>query len=233
MNESERLAGIAALIGEPARADILLTLAGGQAYTASELAHAASVSRQTASSHLAKLTDGGLLRVLAQGRHRYYRLAGPEIGAVLAALGTLAADRPQPKRPKVRIDGAIRAARTCYGHFAGGLGVALTRAMLTRRYLVPEDADFHLTAAGEVAMARDFGIEIGALHQRRRSFARQCLDWSEREPHLAGALGDAVASSCFTRGWVARGEGRVVRVTERGRAALGERLTVNLSATAS
>ena len=189
----------------------------GRALTATELSYVAGVTPQTTSAHLAKLMDGGLIAMAAQGRHRYYRLAGPDVARLLESIMVIAGGRPS--RPKVRSRSAeqIRAARTCYDHFAGRLGVGLTQAMLARGYLEDRDPDFALTAAGRTFLDR-FGIDTAAASRPRRAFARQCLDWSERTPHLAGALGAALAAHCFESGLVRRHKGgRGVTVTEAGR----------------
>lgn len=217
MNAGPNVAEIAALIGDPARANIMTALSGGEALTATELAYAAGVTPQTTSAHLAKLVAGGLLAVAAQGRHRYFRLAGQEVAHLLETMMVVAADRAPPKRRLGRRTAAIRDGRTCYDHLAGRLGVALTDALLEKRWLAPTEKDFRVTEAG-IAGLTAFGIDLAAVRDKRRAFARQCLDWSERRPHLAGALGAAVAGRCFDLGWIRRArEGRGVEVTGPGR----------------
>ena len=222
MNAGPDIAEIAALIGDPARANILTALMDGRALTATELSHRAGVSPQTTSGHLHKLAAAGLLGLAKQGRHRYYRLASPAVAQAIEALFIVAAAAPKPKRLPTKADGAIRFARTCYDHFAGWLGVALTDAMVARGYLAPEGENFRVTPAGERFLAR-LDIDVGTARRARRAFACQCLDWSERRPHLAGALGAALAASCFARGWVVRATGtRGVVLTRAGRRALTE-----------
>ncbi|MDJ0949267.1 MAG: helix-turn-helix transcriptional regulator [Alphaproteobacteria bacterium] len=228
MNAAPNFADIAALMGDPARAAILSALTAGRALTATELSLEAGVTPQTTSSHLAKLTDAGLLRVARQGRHRYYRLAGPEVAQLLEGLMVMAGGRPQRPRARNPKMDAVRQARTCYDHFAGRLGVGLTRALVDGGLLEAIGDDFELTLAGEDRMGA-FGLDLPALRRQRRAFARQCLDWSEREPHLAGALGAGVADRCFALGWVARPRpGRAVTVTERGRRGLQKAFSLRL-----
>jgi len=228
MNTGSEIAEVAALIGDPARANILMALADGRALTATELALAAGVSPQTTSGHLAKLTEAHLLAVAAQGRHRYYRIAGPAVGHALESLMTLAVTGLAPKRLPSKQDDAIRAARTCYDHLAGRLGVALADRLIEAGYLMPVDADFRVTRRGE-AFLRTLGVDIAAARRQRRAFARQCIDWSERRPHVAGALGAALADRFFERGWITRvRDGRAVTVTPTGRRALKSTLDIRL-----
>jgi DNA-binding transcriptional ArsR family regulator len=228
MNAEPNIAEVAALIGDPARANILTALMDGRSLTASELAYRAHVTPQTTSHHLARLNAAGLIGEERQGRHRYYRLAGPEVGEILEAIIVVAVEsRPKPRQTK-EID-AIRKARVCYDHLAGRLGVELTQAMIARRFLQRRDRDFHLTGAGEKFLAA-LGIELDEVRSQRRAFARVCLDWSERRPHLAGALGAALAARCFALGWLKRTkDDRSVHLTEAGRKALSERFAVTLA----
>jgi DNA-binding transcriptional ArsR family regulator len=230
MNTGSELAEVAALIGDPARANILMALVDGRALTATELSLMAGVSPQTTSGHLAKLTAAQLLSVAAQGRHRYYRLAGPAVGVALESLMTLASSGLKPKRLPSKMDAAIRDARTCYDHLAGRLGVALADRLIERGHLEPLDADFRVTQGGEAFLIR-LGIDLDAARRQRRAFARQCIDWSERRPHVAGALGAALADRFFERGWIARQrDGRAVTVTPAGKRALKAQLGIRLNA---
>jgi len=211
------LAEVAALIGSPARANVLTALLDGQALTAKELAHAGRVSPQTTSGHLAKLTEARLLVLDKQGRHSYYRLASPLIGRMLEAIMAVAADGPPRYRPRWQGDEALRTARTCYDHLAGRLGVALADALVEHRHVVLSEDGGVVTAAGEAFFVA-FGIGIGGIAHARRAFCRPCLDWSERRPHLAGALGAALAARCFERGWLERvRDTRAVRIPAAGR----------------
>ncbi|MFN4275738.1 MAG: ArsR/SmtB family transcription factor [Ferrovibrio sp.] len=220
------VAKIAALIGDPARANILRALMDGRARTAKELAHIAGVSAQTASGHLAKLVDGGLLAMAKQGRHRYFHLANSLVAEALESLMALAGERPVPKHHhQARIAADLRAARTCYDHLAGRLGVLLFDRMVATGCILPAgDAEDFIVSAEGRRLFRQLGIDIDALATKtgqRRRFARACLDWSERSPHLAGALGAALAESCFQRGWLQRRrDSRAVTLTPAGATAL-------------
>ncbi|MCP3139873.1 ArsR/SmtB family transcription factor [Pyxidicoccus xibeiensis] len=208
------LALVANLIGEPTRAGMLSRLLEGPARTAGELAREVGISPQTASGHLARLLEGGLVRVEVQGRHRYYRLAGPDVARALEALSLLT---PTRAAPAVRVPSPLRFARTCYDHLAGQLGVDLADALERRGYLEASEETWVLTPTGERFITR-LGVEAGPLSRGRRAFARRCLDWSERRAHVGGALGAALAERLFTLRWVARRpEGRGVRLTVEGR----------------
>ncbi|MBU8896976.1 transcriptional regulator [Corallococcus sp. H22C18031201] len=207
------LAHLASLIGDPARAMMLSRLMEGPARTAGELSRDARVSPQTASGHLAKLLSGGLLGVEAQGRHRYYRLAGPEVARALEALGLLVPLRAAP----MSTPEPLRFARTCYDHLAGTLGVALAEGMERRGLLESSEEGFALTPPGAEFVAH-WGVDVEALTRGRRAFAKRCLDWSERRAHIGGALGAALAERLFAMRWLARRtEGRGVRLTVEGR----------------
>ena len=220
MDVEPSFAVVGALIGVPARANMLSALMDGRAQTATELALQAGVTPQTASSHLAKLTDAKLLVGERHGRHRYYRLASPAVAEAIEPLTQLVANRPVPMRRRSRALEELRAARMCYDHLAGALGVGLTQAMAAAGHLEAEGRDFRVTAAGERFLA-GLGIDVAAARRRRRVFARQCLDWSERRPHLGGALGAALAGRCLDQGWLRREPyGRRVLVTDAGRPAL-------------
>lgn len=203
MKHGPNIATIAALIGDPARTNILTALFGGQALTANELAIEAGVAPPTASGHLARLLDGGLLAVERQGRHRYYRLAGPDIAAALESLMTLASlteqrrTRPGPKDP------AMRRARVCYDHLAGEQGVALFSRLCDSGAIALSGSEIAMTDSGERRLTA-FGIDIGALRALKRPLCRACLDWSERTPHLAGSLGAALLDRIFAAGWARR-----------------------------
>jgi DNA-binding transcriptional ArsR family regulator len=197
------VAAVAALIAEPARAAMLDALMDGRARPAGELARLAGVAPSTASGHLARLLAGELVGCDVAGRERRYRLASSAVAEALEALALLA--RPAEMRSLRAADraAAIRAARTCYDHLAGRLGVGLTEALVERKALVVRDASFELTASGEDVLNR-IGVDVAGARAHRRSFARACLDWSERRPHLAGALGAAVADALLARRWIER-----------------------------
>ena len=209
------IAAVAALVGDPARARMLTALMDGRARTAKELAYGAGVTPQTASSHLAKLLQARLLAMERQSRHRYFRLAAPSVGHAVEALMTLTPARPRATGAEAALDG-LRLARTCYDHLAGRLGVMVTEAMLRRRLLKPVGRDFILTAAGERVLGR-LGVEVERARRERRAFARQCLDWSERRAHLAGALGAALTRRCLDLSWVRPvREERTLALTSQG-----------------
>ena len=229
MNVGWSLARSAGLLADPARAKILGALTDGGSLTATELAYRAGVSPQTASSHLAKLVQAKLLAVDVDGRYRHYRLAGPNVGHAVEALLAIASDQKGGDEGVTDAIEPIRIARTCYDHLAGKLGVALTRMMVKRKYLKPRGRDFVLTASGE-AFLKKFGVDVERGKRQRRAFAHQCLDWTERETHLAGALGAAFAARWLELGWVTRvPDERYLVVTEKGRKALRHRFSVRPS----
>ncbi|MEZ2407604.1 DNA-binding transcriptional ArsR family regulator [Bosea sp. OAE752] len=214
------LAEIAHLMGDPARANMLHALMDGRALTAKELAWLAGVAPQTASGHLAKLMQGGLLAVTAQGRHRYYRLAGPEVATALEGLMVLANMEGTTRRLPSRVGAELSFARTCYDHFAGRLGIGIHDALMTGGHLAASEGGYALTASGKAVFAR-LGVEPGQSGKTRRAALRPCLDWSERRPHLAGHLAAALACRCFEMGWTRRRkDSRAVTLTEEGRAML-------------
>lgn len=222
------LAEIAALVGNPARANILLALLGGRALTATELAHAAGVSPQTTSGHLGRLTTAGLLAVRKQGRHSYYQLGSPRIGPMLEGIMAVTADRPPLPLPRWRGEEALRTARTCYDHLAGCLGVALLDALAVGGHVVL-DGDGGVVTVSGMAFFTEFGIDLDRLSAGRRTFCRPCLDWSERRPHLAGALGAALAERCFALGWLQRRAGsRALAIPAVGRRGFGDRFGITL-----
>ncbi|UWR22074.1 helix-turn-helix transcriptional regulator [Sulfitobacter sp. S190] len=207
---------IAALIGDPARANILGALMSGKALTATELAAEAGVSAQTASAHLAKLEAGGLTRVQKSGRHRYVSLAGPQVAAVLEALMGLAAGQGHLRTRTGPRDAALREARVCYNHLAGNRGIALFDAMVREGYLTVDAADVSLTEKGNSFVVA-FGVDLPALQKARAPVCRACLDWSARRTHLAGGLGRAMLTRIEELGWARRmPQSRVISFTEQG-----------------
>lgn len=214
------LAEIAHLMGDPARANMLHALMDGRALTAKELAFLAGVAPQTASGHLAKLMQGGLIGVAVQGRHRYYRLAGPEVATALEGLMVLSGGQANGRRLPSRIGADLARARTCYDHFAGRLGIAIHDALLAGGHLTVADGGYGLTRSG-VALFAGLGVDAAAASKGRRAALRPCLDWSERRPHLAGSLAAALACRCFEADWVKRiRDSRAVILTAEGSAAL-------------
>ncbi len=228
MIEGPYIAEAAALMGDPARANMLSAMMDGRARTASELAYVAGVSPPTASGHLAKLTEGKMVAVEKQGRHRYYRLAGKDVANALEALMVVASSGARRHRPTGPRDEQMRLARTCYDHLAGRLGVALTEALIDKGYLTSDDEAFHLTPSGEEGLAQ-FGLDIDALKKSRRAFASRCLDWSERTPHMGGALGAALLAQLESRKWIARKkDSRTVEVTRAGQKGLNQKFGISL-----
>jgi DNA-binding transcriptional ArsR family regulator len=225
------MAAIAALIGDTARARVLDALADGRALAAGELAFTAGVTPATASAHLARLVDGGLLTVLRQGRHRYYRLASSRVGDLLEQIMLVATiDGPPRYRPRAKCDEDFATARSCYNHLAGRLGVAITDAMIGRDLLVLDDDAGAVTSKGTQFLA-EFGVELVApgLHGQRL-FCRPCIDRTERRPHLAGALGTQLACRCFELGWIERmRDSRAVKITNAGHNGLRETFGIEFS----
>jgi DNA-binding transcriptional ArsR family regulator len=214
MSSTPDFASVAALFGEPARAAMLAVLMDGRAHTATELALHAGVTPSTASSHLARLTAGGLLTIARQGRHRYFRITSPEVGAAIEGLMSIA-PRTEARRRAPR-DERLRRARVCYDHLAGEAGVRLLERMRERALVAGRDDALRLTDDGEEWCAR-VGIDLEALRARRRGLCRGCLDWSERRTHLAGAVGAAVLERLLALGYARREPGsRVVILAPRG-----------------
>ena len=210
------VAEIANLVGDAARANILLALMDNRALTATELAHAARVSPQTASSHLVKLTNAQLLQVAQQGRHRYYRLASPQVAQMLETVMVVAGDRLSSLRPLTKASAELRAARSCYDHLAGRLGVAFAEALTARGFIILEPEGAELTPCGMDFLDK-LGLNIHSLPRSRRIFCRPCLDWSERRYHLAGHLGALFLGFCLDRRWLERRiDSRALRVTRLG-----------------
>jgi DNA-binding transcriptional ArsR family regulator len=221
---------VAALVGNPARANILMALIDGRALTASELAYVAGVSPQTTSEHLAKLREANLLSLTKQGRHCYFRLGSPNVARMIEGIMVVAADGPRRYRPRWNGDDQLRTARTCYDHIAGRLGVALTDALTRRKHIVLTEDGGVVTRAGEKHLA-EFGLKLDDVRRGRRTFCRPCLDWSERRPHLAGALGTAFADRCFDLGWVARiRDSRALKISTRGERGFNEVFGIRLNA---
>jgi DNA-binding transcriptional ArsR family regulator len=222
------IAAVAALVADRSRAAILVALLEGVELSAGELAVRARVSASTASSHLARLERGGLVACAARGRLRCFRLASLDVVAMLEALSPLAPAAPALTEPAAASARELRLARLCYDHVAGWLGCAITRALVDSGQLRRQRDTFQVSARGRTQLG-ELDIDVGELEQGRRPLARACLDWSERRPHLAGALGAALAEQVLTRGWVARVRGsRAVRLTARGRGELASRFGIDL-----
>lgn len=229
-HDDEAVARIAAAIGEPARARMLFALMDGRARTSTELAATAEVGMSTASAHLTRLKDDRLVRVVSQGKHRYYSLDGADVARALEALSVVAGGLRLSFAPKTPM--ALRAARTCYDHMAGSLGVALRERFEAKGWIVAREEggvqDYEVTPEGAHALA-ELGIDVAAARGTRRRFAFGCLDWSERKPHIGGALGAAVLEAALKRKWVARElDGRALEITHHGSEELRRRLGICL-----
>ena len=203
MKEGPDIAHIAALIGDPARANMLTALMSGKALTVSELAKEAAVTIQTASSHLSKLDQGGLLRPRKQGRHKYFALANDEVAHVLEGLMGLAARAGHLRRRAGPKDAELRQARVCYNHLAGDMGTRMFDSLIAQGHLRLDGGELTLTASG-ATFVTDFGIDLDTLRKGRSALCRECLDWSERRSHLAGSLGRAFLSRFEVLSWAKR-----------------------------
>jgi DNA-binding transcriptional ArsR family regulator len=223
------VAAAAALIGEPARAALLQALMGERALAGSELAARAGIAPSTASEHLAKLVDGGLVVGDRRGRRRYFRLADPAVAAAIEALAVVAPPKRVRSLREASAGEALRLARTCYDHLAGRLGVELAAALERDGVVMYRGGEYRLGRRGPERLA-ELGVDVGELAHGRRVLVRPCLDWSERRRHVAGALGAALAELFFELGWVKRRESnRSVEVTASGQAALRSELDIDLA----
>jgi DNA-binding transcriptional ArsR family regulator len=219
MPDGPYIAEAAALIGDPARANMLDAMMDGRALTATELTIVAGIAPSTASGHLAKLVEGGLVSLTAIGRYRYYRLSSPAVARVLEDLMALAVKGPPRHRPKSRISEELARARTCYDHFAGRLGVAIADSLARRDFIVLSDDGAIITDRGGKFLMEK-GLSPILDRSSRRPLCRPCLDWSERRPHLAGTVGATLAARSFELGWTQRQkDSRAVTITPVGAAA--------------
>lgn len=215
------VASIAALVGDPARSNILCALLDGRALTASELAYAASVSPQTASGHLGKLAQANLLAPLQQGRFRYYRLANPHVARMLESIMNVAAMAPPRLRPMAKAVAKMRTARFCYDHCAGLLGVGVADCLCERGHIELSHDGGEVTPTG-MAFFADFGVDFSAA-KSKRVFCKPCLDWSERRMHLAGAVGAGLARRFMELRWIERvRDTRALTITRAGEKGLRE-----------
>jgi DNA-binding transcriptional ArsR family regulator len=220
MRDGPQIVGIAALVGDQARAEVLTALMADRALTATELAAVAGVTKQTISAHLAKLVDAGLVAVTRQGRHRYFRLADRDVAQLIESLmgvafrtGAVRA-RSSPREP------ALRKARVCYDHLAGEVAVSIYESLLKRHAFATGAEALELTPAGQ-ELFRKLGVDVDALSKQKRALCKPCLDWSERRYHLAGALGAALFARAVRLGWLkAAKDSRVVSVSMNGKTAL-------------
>jgi DNA-binding transcriptional ArsR family regulator len=219
MKAGPDIAMVASLVGDPARANMLTALLSGRALTASELAQEAGITPQTASSHLSKLETGGLIEQEKQGRHRYYRLADPDVGGVLEGLAALAARAGHMRVRTGPKDPALRRARVCYDHLAGDLGVQMLDSLRRQKLVRQHKHDIELTNQGQRFLESTLQIGADTLAHPRRPVCKACLDWSERRHHLAGTLGAALLQRFTELKWAARDPtpgSRVVQFTRQG-----------------
>ncbi|WP_435260834.1 ArsR/SmtB family transcription factor [Tenacibaculum sp. nBUS_03] len=219
---------IASLLGDKSRAKMLWNLLDGRAYTATELANCADISLQSASNHLSKLLQNNLLTVEKQGRHRYYKFSTPEVANVIesmASLLSLNTNYKKVKRPPVT---AFTYARTCYNHLAGEVGVKITNALLEKNIIKPLEKKYIVTSFGENWFLK-LGIKIKETKKTKRSFAHQCLDWSERKHHLAGALGDAFLVKMLEKDWLRKNKNtRTLTLTTHGKQEINKLLNIDV-----
>lgn len=215
MENANTMAAIGALIADPTRAEMLLAMMDGRAHPATDLAAIAHVTPPTASHHLARLIEGGLVEVFQQGRHRYHRLASSQIAELLESIGSLESPRRKPKPAN-----KLAYCRSCYDHLAGELSVTLRKRIEEQGFIVPEGDRYEITSAGTHFFA-DLGIRIEDIRRKRRPLAKACLDWTERLPHIGGSLGTAILSTLEEKNWVERPKGsRAVTVTTLGKESL-------------
>ena len=223
MMEEPDIARVANLFADPARAKILRTLMDGTTRPAGELAYAANISAQSASAHLAKLVEGGMLVAEAQGRHRYFRIAGADVAHAIESLASLSVTA-QPRTPRSPLPSKsvpiqFLHARTCYDHLAGETAVKVLEAMLKAKWLTAAERDFRVTRLGEKKLAA-LDVDLAVARQSRRAFARACVDLTQRRPHIGGALGAALLDLYVARSWILRARrSRVVTITPNGQAA--------------
>jgi DNA-binding transcriptional ArsR family regulator len=223
------IAEIAALLGDPARATMVSALVDGRPLTASELAIAAHITPQTASTHLAKLTQAGVLSVVRNGRHRHFRIASSTVANMIDGIVAVALAKRPRFRPLSGHARALSVARICHDHLAGRLSVDLTDAFVARGYIVVDDEAAELTPAG-TRFFTAFGVGLPPLRSTRRHFCRLCLDWTERRPHLAGAVGVAITKRYFDLGWLERMKrSHAVLVTSLGQRGFQETFGIDTS----
>jgi DNA-binding transcriptional ArsR family regulator len=222
MKEGPDISRIAALIGDPARANILTALMAGKALTATELAAEAGVTVQTTSAHLAKLEAAEMIACRKSGRHKYFTLGGDDVGHALEALMGLAAGAGHLRTRTGPKDEALREARICYNHLAGAKGIALYQGLLGKGVLQERGAEVELSDEGS-AFLTGFGVDVAGLRKSKTPLCRSCLDWSARQTHLAGSVGRALLARMVEMGWAERVEGtRVVRFSRAGEKGFAE-----------
>ena len=226
MDEDAKLADLAAQLAHRSRTTMVLSLMGGDSRPASELALLANLSAPSASMHLAKLVRAGILSVKSQGRSKYYRIATPAMAHAIEAFGAASSLTIQGKTERKLFANPWGFARTCYDHLAGRLGVELALALQRRAYVIVEGTNFQLTRAGRIWL-QEIGVDWQRLKNEKRSFAPQCLDWTEQRYHIAGALGSVLLIRMFELGWLKKAWApRLLRLTTKGEIELSRRLSV-------
>lgn len=222
---------IASLLSDHTRSLILLGLMDGALHPSSEMASIAKVTPQTASFHLHKMLEADLVSVEKHGRHRYYKLKNSEVAKVIEQLLNIAPSTSVTSLKESREKSAIQYARTCYDHLAGYVGVQITNSLVEKGILVKKDMNFEVTTEGSCFL-QEFGIDEQELHHKRRTFARCCLDWTERQHHIAGALGNALLEKMLELEWFLRmPQTRAVKVTPKGRVELTKRFSIQVPVT--
>jgi len=223
---NNEISEISALIGNPVRSVILWTLLDNRAYTAIELSNIVETSPQNISMHLSKLVNAELLSVESQGRHKYYKISNQEVASAIEGIANLI---PKDRHRKIfSNDSNIQHCRTCYDHLAGKIGVEITNKLLSEKYLELENRAYIITKKGEIFF-NDFGIDILELKKQRRTFAKPCLDWSERKHHMAGSLAAALVNKMLELDWIRRiANSRAILITSKGEIELKEKLNVNI-----
>jgi DNA-binding transcriptional ArsR family regulator len=221
------IAAVASLMADETRATILLALSDGRSLPAGELGRMARVAPSTASWHLDKLVEGGLLEIESWGKHRYFRVAGPRVVGAIEALAPLAPDKPTRSLRQSRAAGRVRFARTCYDHLAGELGVSFTQALVEQGSLLEAEEGYEVTEEG-ISRLRELGVDLSGGRERTR-FAPRHVDWSERYHHFAGPLAKSTTSRLFELGWIVRvPQSRAVRLTEAGKSGLREHFALRI-----
>ena len=217
MNDFPDIASVAALIGDRTRASMLLALMDGKAYTATELALWGDVTPSTASSHLARLQDGGLIKQVKQGRHRYFRIATDDIAEMLEKMMSVTSALKEPTLPKYPQNSELRYARVCYDHLAGEMGVRMKERLIERQLITQESETIEITEAGQ-EWCNEQGIDLDQFKTRRRPLCRLCLDWTERKTHIAGTMGAAILDRLISLKYVKKeAESRVVIFRQEGK----------------
>jgi DNA-binding transcriptional ArsR family regulator len=222
METDDNFAVVTGIIAEPARANVLWNMLDGRAYTAGELALVANVSPQSASNHLNKLLDAGFIKAEKQGKHRYYSFARPEVAYAIEAIGNLMPQKKELKADKRFTNGDIQYCRTCYDHLAGKIAVEVTNSLINKNILLPGNDEFIVSQFGE-EWFKQMGLNMVDIRKTKRSFAKPCLDWTERKLHLSGALGAAMLKQMYHLHWIRpKANSRIVILTGTGEAELSQ-----------